>query len=140
MMRAAVVDASVAVKWVLPEPDSDSAIALRDKELHAPDLALAECGNALRVRVHRGVLSKAEAEACFAALSLAPVRWVPTGQVTAEAMALSLDLDHPVYDCVYLALAIARDLPLVTADRRLIAAARGRPEIAAHVRPPHSVE
>ena len=139
-MRAAVVDASVAVKWVLPEPDSDSAVALRDKVLHAPDLALAECGNALWVRVHRGVLSKAEAEICFAALSLAPVRWTPTGQLAAEAMALALDLDHPVYDCVYLALAIARDLPLVTADRRLIATAQRRPEIASHVRPLNTVE
>ncbi len=139
-MRAAVVDASVAVKWVLPEPDSDSAIALRDKVLHAPDLALAECGNALRVRVHRGVLSKAEAEICFAALSLAPVSWTPTGQLAAEAMALALDLDHPVYDCVYLALAIARDLPLVTADRHLIATARDRPEVAAHVRPLNTIE
>ncbi len=139
-MRAAVVDASVAVMWVLPEPDSDSAIALRDKVLHAPDLALAECGNALWVRVHRGVLSKAEAETCFAALSLAPVRWVPTGQVTAEAMALALDLDHPVYDCVYLALAIALDLPLVTVDRRLIAAAQGRPEIAGHVKPLNTID
>ena len=139
-MRAAVVDASVAVKWVLPEPDSDRAIALRDKVLHAPDLALAECGNALWVRVHRGVLSKAEAETCFAALSLAPVSWTPTEQLAAEAMALALDLDHPVYDCVYLALAIARDLPLVTADRRLIATARDRPEVAAHVRPLHSVK
>ena len=88
-MRAAVVDASVAVKWVLPEPDSDRAVALRDKVLHAPDLALAECGNALWVRVHRGVLSKAEAEICFAELSLAPVRWTPTEQLAAEAMALT---------------------------------------------------
>ncbi len=62
------------------------------------------------------------------------MRWTPTEQLAAEALALALDLDHPVYDCVYLALAIARDLPLVTADRRLIAAAQGRPEIAGHVR------
>ena len=42
-----VIDASVALKWVFDEPDSEAAEALRNEELIAPALWLAEAGNAL---------------------------------------------------------------------------------------------
>ena len=42
-----VVDASVALKWVFDEPESEAAVALRDEELVAPALWLAEAANAL---------------------------------------------------------------------------------------------
>jgi predicted nucleic acid-binding protein len=38
-----------------------------------------------------------------------------------RALDLAIRLAHPVYDCVYLALAEQRNIPLVTADARLIA-------------------
>jgi predicted nucleic acid-binding protein len=40
---------------------------------------------------------------------------------------IASQLDHPVYDCFYLALAEARDALLVTADRRLLRKLRGTP-------------
>ena len=49
------------------------------------------------------------------------------------AIEISFDLRHPVYDCVYLALALQRQVPLVTADERLVAAVRKLPRLAAHV-------
>lgn len=123
-MQAAVVDASVALKWMLPEPGSDQAITLQGLPLYAPDLLLAECGNVLWVNVRRERLTKSEAEDCFEGLSNAPIIWSATGGLAAEATALALDLDHPVYDCVYLALALDIETPLVTADQKLISAAR----------------
>ena len=41
-----VVDASVATKWLLPEPDSDQALRVRAERLVAPPLFRLECGNA----------------------------------------------------------------------------------------------
>ncbi|MDT9165965.1 type II toxin-antitoxin system VapC family toxin, partial [Escherichia coli] len=46
---------------------------------------------------------------------------VPSSVVMKSAFTIALDLDHPVYDCLYLALAAARDCRLVTADARLLA-------------------
>ena len=47
MIDAAVVDASVAVKWVVPETGSDLARSLSNASLEAPDLLLVECANIL---------------------------------------------------------------------------------------------
>lgn len=38
--------------------------------------------------------------------------------LTAAATRLASDLDHPVYDCFYLALAVHTQYPVVTADTR----------------------
>ena len=134
-IEAAVVDASVALKWVLPEPDSAEALALRALFLVAPDLLLAECGNAIWNRVRTRVLTLREARSCYAEISRAPLIWAPIGELAAESFELSLRLDHPVNDCIYLALAIARGLPLVTADRRLLVAVSKAPFLVDLVRP-----
>ncbi|HXM70340.1 MAG TPA: hypothetical protein VN970_04350 [Thermoanaerobaculia bacterium] len=42
-----VVDASVALKWVIDEEGSEAASALAAESLSAPSLILAECANAL---------------------------------------------------------------------------------------------
>lgn len=132
-MTAYVVDASVAVKWVVPQPDSERAHSLKGQRLSAPDLLLAEAGNALWLYARTGVLTKQEALQCFAILRKAPVRWLDLDDVAPEAMTLAVDLNHPFYDCVYLAAALALRVPLVTADRRLIKATRSRAEMASQV-------
>jgi predicted nucleic acid-binding protein len=43
------------------------------------------------------------------------------------ACRLAIDLNHPAYDCFYLAMAIAEDIPLVTADRRFLTACMASP-------------
>ncbi|MFV0512909.1 MAG: type II toxin-antitoxin system VapC family toxin [Jhaorihella sp.] len=51
-----------------------------------------------------------------------------------KALRLSLLLDHPVYDCTYLALAMAREAPVIPADRRFVSAAGKVAEAAPFVR------
>ena len=68
-MSDLVIDASVAIKWVIEEDGTKEALALRRQALAAPDLLVAECANILRKKVRRKELS--EPEAAFAAGLLA---------------------------------------------------------------------
>lgn len=120
-MSGYVIDASVAVKWLIQEPFSEQAASLLDDEvtLIAPELLFAEAANALCALCRRGDISKADFTEAVNVLKSAPIT-VPASmrQLTAPAGRLAIDLDHPVYDCVYLALAMQEQYPLVTADRR----------------------
>ena len=46
-MSGLVIDASVAIKWVIEEAGTKEALALRRQALAAPDLLVAECANIL---------------------------------------------------------------------------------------------
>lgn len=117
-----VIDASVAIKWVVGEPGSEAAVRLVNGEarLSAPDLLMPECANILWKKARRGELSREEAGLALDLLVRADVELVPSRALAASALALSLDLDHPAYDCVYLALAIQRGDTFVTADGRFV--------------------
>jgi predicted nucleic acid-binding protein len=120
-----VVDASVAVKWVLPELGSGLAVALRGLDgLIAPSLVIAEIGNALWKAVLRGDVDKPDASAALQIAVAHFERIVPTDQLAARALELAVDLRHPIYDCLYLALAEREQVPIVSADARLLSAAR----------------
>lgn len=120
-----VVDASVALKWVIEEPGSGAAADLQGETLLAPDLWLIECANALWARVRKNLLSAADAAALFARLEGAPVRTMPSQLYVGEALQLAADLNHPVYDCLYLAAALREGAVVVTADQRFHEATRG---------------
>lgn len=125
-----VVDASVAIKWVVEEEGSEAAVGLLDgPALAAPDLLMPKYANILWKKVRRAELAPEEA-------TLA-VELVPTRPLMPAALALAIRLDHPAYDCAYLALALDRGHPFVTVDARLarIVAQRGGPELAGAVRP-----
>jgi predicted nucleic acid-binding protein len=124
-MNTAIIDASVVPKWVLDEEDSDIAASLKDWDLAAPDLLLAECANVLWTKVRKRELTPEEVVERVQLLQHAPLELVPLEALVREATKLALQLSHPVYDCIYLALAEHRDLPLVTADRGLVDAVRG---------------
>lgn len=120
MIAAAVVDASVAIKWVLPEPGSEQAHAIRPARLHAPALLRVECGSALWRRSRQGEFSRADAREMLAIIVQAPVLLAPDESLASAALELSFQLDHPIYDCLYVALARYLNLPLITADARLL--------------------
>jgi len=118
-----VVDASVALKWVFDEPDSEAAVALRNDELIAPALWLAEAANALWRRAQRGEITAEEAGKWFSDLRKAPVASLPIEPHLEQALKLAIEIGHPIYDCLYLALALRHQTHVVTADRRFAAAA-----------------
>ena len=121
-----VVDASVAVKWVLPEAGSDRAAAIRaaDDDLIAPSLVYAEIGNAIWRAVVRGEVPAAEARRDLKVAVGHYRRIIPLAELADRALELAMRLRHPIYDCFYLALAERERCALITADRRLIAAAK----------------
>jgi predicted nucleic acid-binding protein len=133
VIDAAVVDASVAVKWVVEEPDSGPARSLAHARLEAPDLLHVECANILWKKARIGDLTRRDAAGCLDVLLHAPVTLTGSRELLDLALDLSLEWQHPVYDCVYVALAIRRGVPLVTADRRLAGAARKGRKRAARV-------
>jgi predicted nucleic acid-binding protein len=128
-----VVDASVAVKWVLDEPGSEAAAALRGEELIAPVLWLAEASNVIWRRARIGEITADDARVRLSELMTAPVASLAIEPHLDRALQLATEIGHPVYDCLYLALALHHDTHVVTADRRFAAIA-SRPELAERVR------
>ena len=115
-----VVDASVAVKWLVVEEDADVArkLATSGHDLHAPRLMASEIANALWRKARSGEMERRAAGVLLANLPDMPVHWGADELVSADAVRLALALDHPVYDCMYLALAHRIGATVVTADLR----------------------
>lgn len=117
-MSRYVIDASVAIKWIVEEEGTDEALTvLGNARLSAPDLLIAECANVLWKKVRLNEFSKDQAIVGAQALEQAEVELLPTRHLLSSATALAVELDHPSYDCLYLALALERNRRFVTADR-----------------------
>lgn len=119
-----VVDASVAVKWFVEEPGSAAASALlaSGEVLLAPDLVLMEASNTAWKKVTRGEMTQEQGAAMVRALPLYFDRLVHTEALVVRAYALAQQFAHPIYDCLYLALAEREEVRLITDDQRLIKA------------------
>jgi predicted nucleic acid-binding protein len=116
-----VVDASIVVKWVVEEDGTAEALALRQKaKLIAPELLAAECANILWKKVRRSELSKDEALVAARLLQAAEIELLPTRHLFEAATRLSIEIDNPAYDCLYLALAVEKQCRFVTADERFL--------------------
>ena len=121
-----VLDASVAIKWVLPEANSPKALAVRDDyrsalyELIAPDIFKVEAAHALTRAERRNILQPGEAVKQMVLLMQSRPRLHPFGPLLARAMQLSSQVKIGVYDCLYVALAEREQCQIVTSDVRLI--------------------
>ena len=132
-MTGYVVDASIVVKWLVKEEGSDEAASLLEAEaaLIAPELLFAEVSNALWAMHRRGDIGGEDFAEATDALRAAPVG-VPFSmrQLAAASARLAVDLDHPVYDCFYLALAVQEQYSVVTADARFHEKVRSHPYLS----------
>ncbi len=114
-----VIDASVACKWFFAEAQSNEAreLAASDVSFVAPDLILVECASAAWRRVRDEGLSQAHARAFLMSLPFWFDRLVPSVELHGPAFEMACAMRHPVYDCIYLALAERESTHVVTADR-----------------------
>jgi len=125
-----VVDASVAVKWILPEEGHSQALQLlelyqnEELDLIAPYLLISEVGNVLWKRVRRQEITPASASRCFEQLLLDCPILLDSPAVQASSLHLALAHDCTVYDCLYLAWALEERCDLITADKKFFQAAR----------------
>ena len=123
-----IVDASVAVKWLIKEEGSGSAKRLIAEEMLAsPELLFIECANVLRTKRRRGDLTDEFVREAFAILDDVPIRSIAIRQHIAAAYAIATELDRSAYDSLYLAVALAERATLVTADAKFAAAVHSHP-------------
>lgn len=119
-MKTVVVDASVAAKWFLPEPDAAAAVRLLDgrRRLVAPDLMRAEVGNIFWKLCTRNLLAADEAAEMLDHFLSMPLEIHDSAFLLPAALEIAVATRRTVYDSLYLALAVELGATVVTADRR----------------------
>ncbi|MBI3616743.1 MAG: type II toxin-antitoxin system VapC family toxin [Candidatus Omnitrophica bacterium] len=119
-MNTLVVDASVAVKWFLPEIHSEAAgrILKSKRKLLAPDLIFAEVGNTLWKKNVRQEITAPEAKGILQDFLRFPLQIYSSKILVDVAWNLAIQSRISVYDGLYLALALGGGFMLVTADRK----------------------
>lgn len=124
-MTRYVVDASVAIKWYVPEVYGDRAVDLLASvsggtaTCHVPDLFHSEFGNILWKKVRAKELAHADAQEIIGAVKAVPKIVHDTEPILSTALSFACETDRTVYDSIYVTLAAGLDCQLVTADERL---------------------
>src|SRR5690606_15946010 len=111
-----VVDASVAVKWVVPEEQEAAAEALlfSGAQWIAPEFLLVEVGNVLRTKMRNQQLELSQSRTGLDFIAATVVRFVSDGDLARRAFEIAVDMNHSIYDCLYLACAEREKVQMVT--------------------------
>lgn len=119
-MRA-LFDASALIPLGVPEVFTVSAeVAWQEaSERFCLDFTLVEMANTLCRKQRRGDVPADQPARVMAAMETWVDTVLSTRDYLGEALRLSVQLDHPVYDCLYGAVAVQSGLVLVTADATL---------------------
>jgi predicted nucleic acid-binding protein len=135
-VRVFVVDASLVVKWFIPEVHSVAARKWLDAshDYIAPDLLLPEVGNAIWKKVRRGELSAEDAQGVINDLSRVGVEVVSMRALISDAHALAVKTGITVYDATYLTLAVRLETQVITGDDRFARKLTEHPLLVPHVR------
>jgi len=120
-MANLVLDASAVIRII---EGADASASFQEAVLQAdlvlaPELMLTEVANALW-KLQRGAgLAGMHPQQLLADAADLVDQIEPDRHLQVEALALACHLNHPVYDCLYLALARREAAFLLTADQRL---------------------
>lgn len=123
----AVLDSCVWIKLALPESDSSKAAALKDDftmqlhELVAPDVFPVEVAHAISRAERKGILKPPEGTQAFTDILQVLPQLHDSLMLLPRAFEISSNLRIGVYDCLYLALGEREQIPLITADQKLLA-------------------
>lgn len=133
-MTSFVVDASVAVKWVVVEIHFEAARRLlgRGYELLVPDFFFAEVANVFWKRVNRGEDSVDDAKVALEAIRAQPLQIYPSFGLMLAAFDMATQTQRAIYDCIYLTLAVEYQCQMATADEKLFNALQQDP-LATHL-------
>lgn len=134
-MSVFIVDASVVIKWFVPEVHSDAARQLlqtTDQYL-APDLLFPEVGNVIWKKVRRDELSPRQGRDLALDISKVAVETVPARSLFEDACDMAIATGLTVYDATYVALAARLETKMITADERLVRTAASNRMITGHV-------
>ena len=119
-MRRLVIDANIAAKWYLPEADSQLAEQLfaTKAEFHAPNFLAIEFANIYGKHSVAGRTSMDAWHAASSQLKKSILYWHSDDPLLDHALELAVTHKHPIFDCIYLALAVQIDGIVVTADQQ----------------------
>ena len=122
-MNTVVCDASVIFKLIVAEQGTDQALHLAEScQIAVPEFLLLEIGNALWSRVRTGKSRASDVPELLEDLDAFSFDIRPVRPLVRSALSFATRLDHPIYDCIYLALAEHQSVPLITADQRFLGA------------------
>lgn len=135
-MSVFVVDASLVVKWFVPEVHSAAARKWLDAshDYIAPDLMFPEAANALWKKVRKGELHPDQAQSLVSDLSAVGVEEVSMRALVSDAHALAVRTDITVYDATYLTLAVRLETQVITGDDRFARKLAEHALLAPHIR------
>lgn len=124
-----VVDASVCIKWYIPETYEQEATRLLQggHDFHAPELILPEVSNIIWKKVRRSEISSVEGERIINSFSKNSLTIHSHKQIIKSAYIGAESSGQTVYDWTYLALAVSLSCEFVTADLRFYKALENTP-------------
>lgn len=134
-MTACVIDASTVAAALFEEEHADRArwLLTGKQPLQAPDLIFVELASVIWKRHRRGEIDTDGAQYVLAGALRLPLRTTSSTDLVVPALELALSTGRTVYDCLYLALAMRSDVPVITADKRLVNALADTP-LARHTK------
>lgn len=128
-MPVLVVDACVAVKWLIRETDTDKAVELLEdlsNSFIAPDIFQLEVVNAVLKQNRLGHLADDLVDRALLELDGVMPELVASSDIMPLAISIARRTRHPIYDCLYLSLAEHQNATLITADEKFAIICRDR--------------
>jgi len=123
--REYIIDASVAVKWFIPEDYSDIALGIlegfKDLEvvLYAPDSMKLEFTNAIRKYYIRRIITGDVMNEILEEMKKIPINYVRIDWgLATEALKIAVENNITVYDAYYIAISQKRNIRVITADEK----------------------